>query len=95
MRRQLVQGNSRGERSIPYPVQIDSRDEQGVGTSRLDLGPGGTERPLTREEMLAWAVRQEDAALAAELNQALALMKSNGTLQYILNRWIQVKIEVR
>jgi ABC-type amino acid transport substrate-binding protein len=50
--------------------------------------------PLT-EEMLAWAVRQEDAALAAELNQALALMKSNGTLQYILNRWIPVKIEVR
>ena len=50
--------------------------------------------PLT-EEMLAWAVRPEDAALAAELNQALALMKSNGTLQYILNRWIPVKIEVR
>lgn len=50
--------------------------------------------PLT-EEMLAWAVRQEDAALAAELNQGLALMKSNGTLQYILNRWIPVKIEVR
>ena len=50
--------------------------------------------PLT-EEMLAWAVRLEDAALAAELNQALALMKSNGTLQYILNRWIPVKIEVR
>ena len=50
--------------------------------------------PLT-EEMLAWAVRQEDAALAAELNRALALMKGNGTLQYILNRWIPVKIEVR
>lgn len=50
--------------------------------------------PLT-EEMLAWAVRQEDAALATELNRALGLMKSNGTLQYILNRWIPVKIEVR
>lgn len=50
--------------------------------------------PLT-EEMLAWAVRQEDAALATELNRALALMQGNGTLQYILNRWIPVKIEVR
>ncbi len=50
--------------------------------------------PLT-EEMLAWAVRPEDGALAGELNRALKLMKSNGTLQYILNRWIPVKVEVR
>ena len=50
--------------------------------------------PLT-EEMLAWAVRLEDGALAGELNRALKLMKSNGTLQYILNRWIPVKVEVR
>jgi len=50
--------------------------------------------PLT-EEMLAWAVRQDDAPLAGELNRALALMKGNGTLQYVLNRWIPVRIEVR
>jgi polar amino acid transport system substrate-binding protein len=50
--------------------------------------------PLT-EEMLAWAVRPEDVALAGELNRALQVMKSNGTLQYILNRWIPVKIEVQ
>lgn len=50
--------------------------------------------PLT-EEMLAWAVRQGDVALAEELNRALALMKSNGSLQYILNRWIPVTVEVR
>lgn len=50
--------------------------------------------PLT-EEMLAWAVRPEDGALAGELNRALKLMKSNGTLQYILNRWIPVTVEVR
>ena len=49
--------------------------------------------PLT-EEMLAWAVRKEDAALAAELNSALQLMRGNGTLQYILNRWIPVTVEV-
>ncbi len=50
--------------------------------------------PLT-EEMLAWAVRKDDAALAADLNRALALMQSNGSLQYILNRWIPVTVEVR
>lgn len=50
--------------------------------------------PLT-EEMLAWAVRKEDGALLRELNQALNLMRSNGTLSYILNRWIPVQVEVR
>ena len=50
--------------------------------------------PLT-EEMLAWAVRKDDAALVQELNRALALMKSNGSLPYILNRWIPVTVEVR
>jgi polar amino acid transport system substrate-binding protein len=49
--------------------------------------------PLT-EEMLAWAVRPDDEKLAAELNRALRSIKANGTLQYILNRWIPVKIEV-
>jgi ABC-type amino acid transport substrate-binding protein len=50
--------------------------------------------PMT-EEMLAWAVRLEDEALAIDLNRALTIMKGNGTLQYILNRWIPVRIEVR
>lgn len=50
--------------------------------------------PLT-EEMLAWAVAPDNTALAAELNEALAMMKANGTLQYILNRWIPVTVEVR
>lgn len=50
--------------------------------------------PLT-EEMLAWAVRQGDDALAAELNRALRLMKGNGTLRYILNRHIPVTVEVK
>ncbi len=50
--------------------------------------------PLT-EEMLAWAVRKDDVALAEDLNRALGLMKSNGSLQYILNRWIPVTVEVR
>jgi polar amino acid transport system substrate-binding protein len=50
--------------------------------------------PLT-EEMLAWAVRKDDDALAAELNRALQLMRGNGSLQYILNRWIPVTVEVK
>ena len=50
--------------------------------------------PLT-DEMLAWAVRKGDDALAGELNRALGLMKSNGTLRYILNRHIPVTVEVR
>ena len=50
--------------------------------------------PLTNES-LAWAVRRDDTALAAELNSALAKMKANGTLLYILNRWIPVTVEVQ
>jgi polar amino acid transport system substrate-binding protein len=50
--------------------------------------------PLT-SETLAWAVRKGDEALAAELNTALRTMKGNGTLRYILNRWIPVTVEVR
>lgn len=50
--------------------------------------------PLTNES-LAWAVRKDDTALAQELNSALAKMKANGTLRYILNRWIPVTVEVR
>ncbi len=50
--------------------------------------------PLT-DEMLAWAVRKDDDALAGELNLALAKVKASGTLRYILNRWIPVTVEVR
>ena len=50
--------------------------------------------PLT-EEMLAWAVAPDNAILAGELNEALAVMRANGSLQYILNRWIPVTVEVR
>lgn len=50
--------------------------------------------PLT-DEKLAWAVRKGDDALADELNRALGKMKGNGTLRYILNRWIPVTVEVR
>jgi ABC-type amino acid transport substrate-binding protein len=50
-------------------------------------------KPLTHEK-LAWAVRKDDERLAAMLNDALKTMKSNGTLRYILNRWIPVTVEV-
>lgn len=50
-------------------------------------------KPLTHEK-LAWAVRKDDERLAAMLNDALKTMKGNGTLRYILNRWIPVTVEV-
>jgi polar amino acid transport system substrate-binding protein len=51
-------------------------------------------RPLT-EEQLAWAVRLGRHELLQELNDSLRVMRSSGTLSYILNRWIPVQIEVR
>jgi polar amino acid transport system substrate-binding protein len=50
-------------------------------------------KPLTQEQF-AWAVRKDDARLADSLNVALRSMKGNGTLRYILNRWIPVTVEV-
>jgi len=50
--------------------------------------------PLTNEQ-LAWAVRKDDQRLADSLNAALRTMKGNGSLRYILNRWIPVTVEVR
>lgn len=48
---------------------------------------------LLTEEPLAWAVRRDDAALAAELSRALSMMRRNGTLDYIVDRWIPVRPE--
>jgi polar amino acid transport system substrate-binding protein len=50
--------------------------------------------PLT-EEQLAWAVRLGDRDLLVEVNRALAMMRSTGTLTYIQNRWIPVQVEVK
>ena len=52
-----------------------------------------TYKPLTSES-LAWAVRKDDTALLADLNRALAQMQTQGTLQYIINRWIPVQVSV-
>lgn len=48
---------------------------------------------LLTEEPLAWAVRRDNPALAAELERALAMMRGNGTLDYIIDRWIPVRTE--
>jgi polar amino acid transport system substrate-binding protein len=53
-----------------------------------------TYKPLTTE-YLAWAVRKGDDQLVADLNRALLEMRDSGTLQYIINRWIPVQIEVQ
>ena len=65
-----------------------------LATSNNDNDLISLYKPLT-EEQLAWAVRKDDQQLADMLNKALNTMKSNGTLRYILNRWIPVTIEVR
>ena len=64
-----------------------------LATSRDNADLISLYSPMT-EEMLAWAVRPDDGVLAGELNRALITMKANGTLQYILNRWIPVRVEV-
>lgn len=51
-------------------------------------------KPLT-EEQLAWAVAPGQHDLLHDLNRALRMMRSSGTLSYILNRWIPVQVEVR
>ena len=65
---------------------------------RLATGKGEDDlisqyRELT-DERLAWAVRPGDIKLESELRSALRQMKRNGTLDYILNRWIPVRVEV-
>lgn len=64
-----------------------------LATSRENSDLISLYSPMT-EEMLAWAVRPGNDALAGDLNRALSVMKANGTLQYILNRWIPVRVEV-
>lgn len=48
-------------------------------------------RPLT-EAHLAWAVAPGNPGLLRDLNQALNLMRANGTLDYIIDRWIPVQV---
>jgi ABC-type amino acid transport substrate-binding protein len=54
----------------------------------------GLYRPLT-DESLAWAVRRSDGELASALNQALASIKADGTLNKIKGKWIPVQVKVR
>jgi ABC-type amino acid transport substrate-binding protein len=72
----------------------DAPTSWNLATSRENSDLISLYSPMT-EEMLAWAVRPGEDVLAGELNRALAVMKANGTLQYILNRWIPVRVEVR
>ena len=71
-------------RNAPDPVA------QAIGARIRELR---AEQGLTSEK-LAWAVRKDDARLAARLNDALQLLKRNGTIAYIFNRWIPVTVEV-
>jgi len=53
----------------------------------------GLFEPLT-DEPLAWAVRKDNPALLAQLNQELALMRREGRLQEILNKWLKAQVLV-
>lgn len=53
----------------------------------------GLFEPLT-DEPLAWAVRKNDPALLAQLNQELARMRREGRLQEILGKWIKTQVLV-
>ena len=51
----------------------------------------GLYRPLT-EESLAWAVRDGNEELQAELNASLAALRRTGELETVLSEWIPVRI---
>lgn len=50
----------------------------------------GIYRPLT-EEYLAWAVRQSDRDLAAQLDASLSQWREDGRLELVLDTWIRVR----
>jgi polar amino acid transport system substrate-binding protein len=54
----------------------------------------GLYQPLT-EEYLAWAVRKDDSRLHDALNAQLSVLRANGDLQRVLDRWITVRVKVR
>jgi polar amino acid transport system substrate-binding protein len=61
----------------------------------LSIGGDAPERELAgrfeprTEEYLAWAVRQDDTQLRAQLNAILAKWNADGTLEGVLNNWIK------
>lgn len=65
-----------------------------ANTATQKAGLIGLYRPLT-DEYLAWAVRPEEKKLAHALNQALARLKNDGSLERVLGKWIPVQVKVR
>jgi ABC-type amino acid transport substrate-binding protein len=55
--------------------------------SANEADPAGLWRPLNREN-LAWGVRRDEPALLAQINEALAAWKRDGTLNGVLVRWL-------
>ncbi len=47
------------------------------------------------DEKLAWAVNKNNGRLLQAVNQQLAIMKKNGMLRAIINKWIPVTVEVQ
>lgn len=53
----------------------------------------GLYQRLTQEE-LAWAVRRNDAALAASLDEVVAAWKQDGGIEKTIDRWIPVRVTI-
>lgn len=65
----------------------------GVSAGPNSGGLIGLYNPLS-EEYLAWAVRKNDTALKARLDQAVRNLKSRGVVDKVMNRWIKTRVEV-
>ena len=63
-----------------------------VASNESDLA--GVWIPLT-EEPLAWAVRRNDPELLASINTVLAGWRRDGTLDHILDRWVEVRKKIQ
>lgn len=69
----------------------DSATSWNVDKDRRFASLMSLHRPLTKEN-LAWAVNKQQPALLALLNQQLQQMRSDGSLQRVLNQWIPVRV---
>lgn len=53
----------------------------------------GIFRPLT-DGRLAWAVRDEDNALARDIRRTIERWRRDGTLRTLINRWLPIQIQI-
>ncbi len=64
-----------------------------IASNPEETALAGLFRPLT-DGRLAWAVRDDDTALARDIRRTVDGWRRDGTLQNIINRWLPIQIEV-